>query len=328
VSVPSIAEELGVAHVVVKEESLRIGLPAFKILGASYAISRALSERLGTVEPLGLDELRGQLEVEIIAATDGNHGRAVAHVARLVGLRSRVYVPSGITGAAKLAIQSEGAELIVMDEPYDDVVKFAAATAAELGDRALLVQDSSWPGYEDVPGWIVDGYSTLFIEADEQLAELGFPPATLVTAPTGVGALAEAAIDHYRRGTHRPAVLVVEPDTAACVMESLHAGHTVEVTTENSIMKGLNCGVVSPGAWPALRDGTDAAVLVTDEQAAEAVRDLQSLGIDAGPCGASSLAAVRVVCGNPVWRAEAGIDSDSVLLLLSTESLTANPITL
>jgi diaminopropionate ammonia-lyase len=328
VSVPSIAEELGVAHVVVKEESLRIGLPAFKILGASYAISRALSERLGTVEPLGLDELRGQLEVEIIAATDGNHGRAVAHVARLVGLRSRVYVPSGITAAAKLAIQSEGAELIVMEEPYDDVVKFAAATAAELGDRALLVQDSSWPGYEDVPGWIVDGYSTLFIEADEQLAELGFPPATLVTAPTGVGALAEAAIDHYRRGTHHPTVLVVEPDTAACVMESLHAGHTVEVTTENSIMKGLNCGVVSPGAWPALRDGTDAAVLVTDEQAAEAVRDLQSLGIDAGPCGASSLAAVRVVCGNPVWRAEAGINEDSVLLLLSTESLTANPIAL
>jgi diaminopropionate ammonia-lyase len=328
VSVPSIADELGVAHVVVKEESLRIGLPAFKILGASYAISRALSARLGSAEPLGLDELRGKLDLEIIAATDGNHGRAVAHVARLVGLRSRIYVPSGITAAAKQAIASEGAELIVMEEPYDDVVKFAAATAAELGDGALLVQDSSWPGYEDVPGWIVDGYSTLFIEADDQLAELGLPPATLVTAPTGVGALAEAAIDHYRRGAHRPTVLVVEPDTAACVMESLHAGHTVEVTTENSIMKGLNCGVVSPGAWPALRDGTDAAVLVTDEQAAEAVRDLQALGIDAGPCGAASLAAVRVVCANPVWRAEAGIDADSVLLLLSTESLTANPIDL
>ena len=328
VSVPSIAAELGVAHVVVKEESLRIGLPAFKILGASYALSRALSARLGSDEPLGLDYLRGRLDVEIIAATDGNHGRAVAHVARLVGLRSRIYVPSGVTAAAKRAIQSEGAELVVMDEPYDDVVRFAAATAAELGDEALLVQDSSWPGYEEVPGWIVDGYSTLFVEADEQLAALGLPPATLVTAPTGVGALAEAALDHYRRGAHRPTVLVVEPDTAACVMESLHAGHTVEVTTENSIMKGLNCGVVSPGAWPAMRDGVDAAVLVTDEQAATAVRDLQSLGIDAGPCGASSLAAVRVVCGNPRWRADAGINADSVLLLLSTESLTANPIDL
>ena len=328
VSVPSIAEELGVAHVVVKEEALRIGLPAFKILGASYAISRALSARLGSPEPLPLDRLRARLDVEIIAATDGNHGRAVAHVARLVGLRSRVYVPSGITTAAKQAIMSEGAELVVMEEPYDDVVKFAAATAAALGDRALLVQDSSWPGYEDVPGWIVDGYSTLFAEADEQLAQQGLPPATLVTAPTGVGALAEAAIDHYRRGDHRPTVLVVEPDTAACVMESLHAGHTVEVTTENSIMKGLNCGVVSPGAWPALREGTDAAVLVTDDQAATAVRDLQALGVDAGPCGASSLAAVRVVCANESWRSAAGIDAHSVLLLLSTESLSANPIDL
>jgi diaminopropionate ammonia-lyase len=326
IEAPTLASELGVAHVVVKQESARLGLPAFKILGASYAISRALSLRLGSREPLPLDDLRTGLDVEIIAATDGNHGRAVAHVARLVGLRSRIYVPSGITATAKQAISSEGADLIVLEQPYDDVVKFAAATAAVLGDRALLVQDSSWPGYEDVPGWIVDGYSTLFAEADEQLAALGLAPATLVTAPTGVGALAEAAINHYRRGSHGPTVLVVEPDTAACVIASLHAGHLVEVTTGDTIMNGLNCGVVSPGAWPALRDGTDAAVTVTDEQSTQAVRDLQSLGIDSGPCGAASLAAVRVTCANESWRSAAGIDADSVLLLLSTESLTANPI--
>lgn len=311
---------------VVKQESLRLGLPAFKILGASYAISRALSQRLGSAEPIALHELRDRLELQIIAATDGNHGRAVAHVARLVGLQAHIYVPSGITSAAKQAIIGEGAELTVMSEPYDDVVKFAAATASALGDAALLVQDSSWPGYEDVPGWIVDGYSTLFIEADEQLRAMGISPATLVTAPTGVGALAEAAIDHYRRGGNRPTVLVVEPDTAACVMESLHAGHTVAVTTGNTIMNGMNCGVVSPGAWPVLRDGTDAAITVTDDEAAQAVADLQSLGVDSGPCGASSLAAVRALCANPQWRSDAGIDENSVLLLLSTESLAANPI--
>lgn len=190
------------------------------------------------------------------------------------------------------------------------------------------MQDSPWPGYEDIPGWIVDGYSTLFCEADDQLAELGLPPATLVTAPTGVGALAEAAIHHYRRGATPPTVLIVEPDTAACVLESLHAGSTVSVVTEDSIMKGLNCGVVSPGAWPAMRDGADASITVTDEQATEAVRDLQSPGIDADPCGASSLAAVRTLCANPRWRSDAGITAQSVLLLLSTESLTANPIAL
>lgn len=325
---PAIAAELGVAHVVVKEESLRIGLPAFKILGASHAISMALSKRVGSNTPLPLAELRRQFDLQIVAATDGNHGRAVAHVARLVGLPAHIFVPSGITDAAKAAIAGEGAELTVMHIPYDHVVKHAIAIAAELGEAALLVQDSSWPGYEEVPGWIVDGYSTLFCEADDQLAELGLPPATLVTAPTGVGALAEAAIHHYRRGANPPTVLIVEPDTAACVLESLHAGHTIDVVTENSIMKGLNCGVVSPGAWPAMRDGADASITVTDDQSATAVRDLQSLGVDSGPCGASSLAAVRNLCANPSWRTDAGVTGESVLLLLSTESLTANPIAL
>jgi diaminopropionate ammonia-lyase len=329
VELPSIAEELGVAHVVVKEESRRIGLPAFKILGASYAISRALSQRLGSDDALPLHELRGRLDLTIVAATDGNHGRAVAHVARLVGLPARIHVPGDITEQAKAAIAGEGAELVVLDEPYDAVVRVATAVAESLGPAALLVQDSSWPGYERVPGWIVDGYSTLFREADDQLAAMGLPPATLVTAPSGVGALAEAALDHYRRGIpHAPAVLVVEPVGAACILESLHAGQRVDVEIGFSIMKGLNCGVVSPGAWPTLRDGVDAAITVTEQAAATAVRDLRALGVDSGPCGASSLAAVRALCADPERRGEAGIGPESVLLLLSTESLSANPIDL
>ena len=329
VELPSLAAELGVAHVVVKEEALRIGLPAFKILGASYAISRALSARLGSDVAMPLDALRSRLDLTIVAATDGNHGRAVAHVARLVGLPARIHVPIDITEAAKQAIAGEGAELIELDQPYDSVVRVATAYAEQLGDAGLLVQDSSWPGYEDVPGWIVDGYSTLFSEADEQLAAMGLPPATLVTAPSGVGALAEAALDHYRRGNpHAPAVLVVEPAGAPCIIESLHAGERVDVEIGFSIMKGLNCGVVSPGAWPTLRDGTDAAITVTEEAATQAVHDLQALGVDSGPCGASSLAAVRALCADDGRRAQAGVDSSSVLVLLSTESLSANPIAL
>lgn len=327
VALPSIAAELGVAHVVVKDESQRIGLPAFKILGASYAISRALSARLGSDRALPLAELRGRLDITLIAATDGNHGRAVAHVARLVGLSARIHVPIDITDEAKLAIAGEGAELVVLDEPYDSVVRFATAVAESLGSRALLVQDSSWPGYEDVPGWIVDGYSTLFAEADEQLSAMGIPAATLVTVPSGVGALAEAALDYYRQGRpDAPTVLVVEPEGAACILESLHAGERVDVEIGFSIMKGLNCGVVSPGAWPTLRDGTDAAITVSEAAATTAVHDLRALGIDAGPCGASSLAAVRALCADPGRRAAAGVTAESVLLLLSTESLTANPL--
>jgi diaminopropionate ammonia-lyase len=325
VELPSLAAELGVAHLIVKEESLRFGLPAFKILGASHAIARALSARLGQAEALPLEQLRGRLDLQIVAATDGNHGRAVAHVARLVGLPARIFVPASITSAAKDAIAGEGAGLHVMDVPYDQVVAHAARVAEELGEGALLVQDSSWPGYEQVPGWIVDGYSTLFHEADGQLTALGLPPATLVTAPTGVGALAEAAVDHYRRGAGGPTVLVVEAEAAPCVIQSLLAGEPVAVETGTTIMNGLNCGVVSPGAWPTMKNGVDAAITVSDEESATAVRDLRSLGVDSGPCGAASLAAVRALCADPARRAAAGVDEHSVLLLLSTEGITANP---
>ena len=328
VSLPSLAAELGVAHVVVKQESSRLGLPAFKILGASYAVARALSAHLGSSEVLPLAELRerhASSGLSIVAATDGNHGRAVAHMAALLGVPAHIFVPSSITTAAQRAIAGEGAELTVLDIPYDDVVQHAREIAGTRG--ALLVQDSSWPGYTDVPGWIVDGYSTLFREADAQLAALGLPAASLVTVPTGVGALAVAAVDHYRRGSSdAPVVLVVEPDTAPCVITSLHAGEMVAVTTGNTIMNGLNCGVVSPGAWPPMRDGVDAAITVTDDGARLAVHDLAALGVDSGPCGASSLAAVRALCASPDRRLDTGITADSVLLLLSTEGLAANPL--
>jgi diaminopropionate ammonia-lyase len=328
VELPSLAAELGVAHVVVKDESERLGLSAFKILGASFAIATALSRKLGSDTLLPLDELRGIDELRVICATDGNHGRAVAHMARLVGLPVSVHVPDSITIEAQRAIVGEGAQLTVHAVSYDEVVKLATAEALELGDKALLVQDSSWLGYSDIPGWIVDGYSTLFIEADAQLAELGLPPATLVTAPTGVGALAEAAIDHYRRGAANPTVLIVEPESAGCVLRSLRTGHTVAVETDRTPMNGLNCGVVSPGAWPTIRDGADAAITVTDDAAIQAVRDLKSLGVDSGPCGASSLAAVRALCADPARRVDAGVDEHSVLLLLNTEGLAANPVAL
>jgi diaminopropionate ammonia-lyase len=304
VELPSIATELGVAHVVVKEESSRFGLPAFKGLGASHAIARAMAQKPATA---------------IIAATDGNHGRAVAHFAALAGVPVRVFVPDTITVAAREAIASEGAKVTVFTVPYDEVVLAAAAEAEASG--ALLVQDSEWPGYTQIPEWIVEGYSTLFFEADQQLQDAGLPAATLVTVPSGVGALAQAAVEHYRAASGGPVILIVEPDTAPCILESLRVGERVAVPTDHTIMNGLNCGVVSPGAWPAMRDGADAAITVTDDEARTAVRDLQALGVDSGPCGASSLAAVRAMPREL-------LSATDTLLLLSTEALAANPIEL
>ena len=172
----------------------------------------------------------------------------------------------------------------------------AAGTAGRPGD--LLVQDTAWPGYEEVPAWIVEGYATLFAEIDAQRAGR----VDLVVVPTGVGSLLQAAIGHYRAASrpHRPALLAVEPVTAACVTRSLRAGTPVTVdTTSPTVMAGLNCGTISSIAWPVIRDGLDAGVGVTDGEALDACAVLHRAGVAAGPCGAAALAGVVAASALP-----------------------------
>lgn len=327
--VPSLAEELRVKRVLVKDESSRLGLPAFKILGASFAVARALSGRPQPADlradVLPLNELRERLagsDLTLIAATDGNHGRAVARVAGWLGLRAVISVPPGVSAAARQAIIDEGATLNELDVPYDDVVRHVSQSADE---SSLLVQDTSWAGYEDIPRWIVDGYDTMLAEVDEQLADLRAGAPDLVVVPAGVGSLAQAVISHYRRDGHRPAVLAAEPDTAHCVTAALAAGRVVPVTTSETVMTGLNCGTVSEIAWPALHNGLDAVLTVTDDQSLDAVHALARGGVDSGPCGAATLAAARLALTSPGNRAALGVPDDAVVVLLSTEGRGANP---
>jgi diaminopropionate ammonia-lyase len=325
------ARELDVKHLFVKDESQRLGLPAFKILGASYAIARALSARLEASGPtLALDQLRERLldaaGVCLLAATDGNHGRAVAHVARLVRVPATIYVPADVSTAAKEAIVAEGARLIELDAPYDEVVQRASADAA--GDQgALLIQDTAWDGYEDIPQWIVDGYDTMLAEVDDQLAVAGQDRLDLVVVPAGVGSLAQAVVTHFRASGRYPAILVAEPDIAASVTTSLRAGRIVPVDTGETVMTGLNCGTVSAIAWPILRAGLDASITVSDDEALDAVASLGEFGIDSGPCGAATFAGARKVLADPERRSALGIDDTSVVVLLSTEGRAANPKT-
>ena len=320
VELAGLAAELGVGAVLVKDESDRLGLPAFKILGASWAVNCALSQRSGFDAPAtSLIELREcSAPVTLVTATDGNHGRAVARMAALLGAAARIYVPAGTAEATVDAITSEGAKVVQTDLLYDDVVWAAASSTAGHPDD-LLVQDTAWAGYEDIPRWIVDGYGTLF---DEIAAQLGDRAVHLVAVPTGVGSLLQAALQHYRGPAleENPAVLAVEPVTAACVTASLAAGRPVRVDTSvPTIMAGLNCGTVSTIAWPAIRDGLDAAVAVTDDQAMAAARRLNELGVPAGPCGGASLAGVREALRDVNHRAALRLTAESVLVLISTE---------
>ncbi|MFI6986883.1 diaminopropionate ammonia-lyase [Nonomuraea wenchangensis] len=320
---PPLAAELGIGRVFVKDESRRLGLPAFKALGASWAVHRLLAER---------DEHGGP--VTLVTATDGNHGRALARTARLLGQRARVLVPRGVHPLAVAAIAAEGAEVTEVPGSYDEAVRLAAEAAA--APDAVLVQDTAWPGYERVPGWIVEGYSTLSAEIDEQLAAAGIDGPGLVAVPVGVGSLAQSVVTHYRsrRSGNPPALVAVEPEAAPCVLASLIRGAPVSVATGETTMAGLNCGTPSSLAWPFLRSGLDAAVAVRDADSARAAADLAALGVRSGPCGAAALAGLRALLGGEDGedgadgaghRAALGLGPDSVAVLLSTEGPDANP---
>jgi diaminopropionate ammonia-lyase len=328
---PGLAGASGVARVWVKDESSRLGLPAFKLLGASWAAYRALVARLGRdPEPWAdVEELRRALAplrpLTLATATDGNHGRAVARMAALLGLDADVYVPQGTAAARIAAIEGEGARVTVVDGDYDHAVATAARTA---GDRRLAIQDVGWPGYEQVPTWVVEGYATIFWEVDDQLAAAGEEGPDLVVVPLGVGGLAAAAVRHFRhhRRPRPPRLLGVEPLAAACVLRSLQAGRIVTVPgPHDSIMAGLNCGTPSLVAWPYLRAGLDAVVAVADERARQAMHDLAAAGIVAGETGAASLAGLAEATGGPAEgapRRALGLGPASRVLLLCTEGAT------
>ena len=203
IDAPELAREWEVASVRLKFERDRFGLPAFKFLGASWAVRRLLGEP--PYEP-------GQT---LVTATDGNHGRAVARVARLNGLAATIVVPEGTVAARIAAIEGEGAEVLVVDGGYDAAVRRSAELA---GPGRHLVSDTSWPGYERVPRWVIEGYATIFAELDTQLE--GASP-DLAVIPIGVGSLAAAAARHL---AGRSRLLGVEPTDAACVLESVRAG--------------------------------------------------------------------------------------------------------
>lgn len=314
---PAVAARLGVGRVLAKDESSRLGLGAFKGLGASWAVRSAVAAHPGP----------GPLTV--IAATDGNHGRAVARFARLLGHRAAIYIPTGVHPTAVQNIRDEGAEVVRVDGSYDEAVD--AARQAAQSDDCVHVQDTAWEGYEDVPAAIIAGYATLFREIDAQLDGQGVRRADLVLVPTGVGSLLQAALVHHRSDPRSldTAVVSVEPVAAACVQASLAAGAPVSLATGSTIMSGLNCGTPSPTAWPYVVAGLDAAVAVDDEETTTAAHALAGHGVDAGPCGAATLAAIERILtgeGHEDRRRHLRLAPDSTVVLLVTEGSSSNPV--
>jgi len=302
-SVPGLAERLGIGTVLIDDESERLGLPAFKMLGASWASYRSIIECTG-IDPTGwstIEELaalvRPYLPLTLATATDGNHGRAVARFARLVGLDARIWVPVGTVDARIEAIESEGATVSVTDGTYDDAVAEAASVQ---DDRTLVVSDTSWPGYEIVPQWVI------------------------IVAPLGVGALGAAIASHYADHEPRPVIIGAEPTNAACVMAAFEAGEVVTIPgPHDTIMVGLSCGTASPIAFPTIKAALSATVSIDDEWAEESMRLLAAEGIVAGETGAAAFATLlALVDRRPDLRAGLNLGPNDVALVIVTEGAT------
>jgi diaminopropionate ammonia-lyase len=302
VDAPELAREWGVGRVWLKFEQERFGLPAFKMLGVSWAAQRLLGHP--PYDP----------ELELVTATDGNHGRAVARVARDKGIAATVLVPEGTAKARVDAIAAEGAHVEVVEGSYDQAVRLTAELA---GPKRLVLSDTSWPGYEDVPRWVIEGYSTIFRELDEQS---GGERIDIASVPIGVGALAAAAVRHLAGRTR---LAGVEPLGAACVLESVRAGEIVEVPgPHHSIMAGLNCGLPSLVAWPEMRDGFDLFAAVDDGVAIAGMRRLAALGLAAGECSGGTAGATAQLLADPAARAALNAGPDTTVLVLLTEGVT------
>ncbi len=284
---PNLASALGVQRLWLKDETNRFGLPAFKGLGVAFAIDALKSS--------------GRLDADttLVCASEGNHGRAVAHAARVAGLAARVYLAEGVAAARAAAIVGEGAVVTRVAGTYDAAVRAAAEDAARYG--WLVVSDTSWPGYEEVPRQIMLGYTRLMDEAEHDWGRRGPPDVVLV--PAGVGGLLGAVASWlaWRYGSHRPRVVAVEPAGAACLLASARAGHPISLDGPlTTIMGGLRCGEVSPVAFEAVRGLVDVYLAIQDEWAAEAMRQLaRPLAGDPvlriGPSGAAGLAGLVAI---------------------------------
>jgi diaminopropionate ammonia-lyase len=318
VALPALAGSLGIGELWVKDEGARFGLGAFKGLGASYAVHQLLATRRPTT---------------LATATAGNHGRGVAWTARTLGLRAVIFVPGHTVPARIEALRGEGAEVRVVEGTYDDAVRRAAEESAAQGWQ--VVSDTAYPGYTEIPGWIMHGYTTLFAEATAQLAAQGRPDPDVVLLQAGVGGLAWAGTAFYvrRAGARRPRLVVVEPLEADCLLASITApGGAMRETAGRlrTIMAGLNAGTPSPAAWPLLRETVDGFLALDDGYAEAAMRRLHAddgkdprvVAGESGAAGVAGLLALRGEASLAGARRDLGLGAEARVLAVISEGAT------
>lgn len=333
----ALAGELGLGRVYVKDESYRFGLNSFKVLGGSYAIGSYLSRKLERsisempYEVLISDQIRSQLgEMVFITVTDGNHGRGVAWTANQLKQKSVVLMPKGSSLERLENIKAEGADAYITDMNYDDAIRKASNMGVERG--WVIVQDTAWEGYEDIPTWIMQGYSTMGSEAYKQLKDLGEEKPTHIFVQAGVGSMAAAIAGLFSSiyGESRPIITVVEPNKADCHYRTAEAndGKLRTVSGDmDTIMAGLACGEPCTIGWDILKDYTDFFISCPDFVTAEGMRMLGNPPkgderIISGESGAAAFGCVAEIMTNDnlSWiKEKLQLNESSRVLFFSTE---------
>lgn len=334
VDLNNLSRELGVKKILIKDESYRFGLNAFKVLGGSYAVGKVVADKLGMnlkdlpYEKLISKEVKEKLgDITFITATDGNHGRGVAWAANQLQQKSIVFMPHGAAIERVKNIEKEGAKVTVLDGNYDEAVRYANKLAEEKG--YIMVQDTAWEGYEDIPRWIMQGYMTLAWEMFTELEEKEIKP-THVFLQAGVGSFAAAATGFLSNvyKNEKPTITIVEPSTVACIYESAKANKRVLVGgNHDTIMAGLACGEPNTFGLKVLLDYADNFISCTDEFAAHGMRLLANPLLDdekviSGESGAASIGVISKILSKDEYKDMKNIlniKNNSVLLFVSTE---------
>ena len=334
----SLAKYLGVKNIFCKDESYRFGLNAFKVLGGSYAMGRYIAKELGRdiselpYNVLSSDKLREEFgQATFFTATDGNHGRGVAWAANRLGQKAVVRMPKGTTKTRFDNIAKEGATVTIEEVNYDDCVRMAAAEAAKT-EHGIIVQDTAWDGYEEIPSWIMQGYGTMANEADDQLHEAGCERPTHVFIQAGVGSLAGAVQGFFanRYPENPPKVVVVEAAPAACLYKGACAKDgAIRIVDGDmvTIMAGLACGEPNTISWDILKNHVDTFIATPDWVAAKGMRMLAApfkgdQPVTSGESGAApfgTLACIMTMDEYKPLREHLGLDENSKVLLFSTE---------
>lgn len=332
------AGRLGLGGLYVKDESYRFGLNAFKVLGGSFAMARYIAQQTGrdiadtTFDYLTSDELQKDFgQATFFTATDGNHGRGVAWAANKLGQKAVVHMPKGSTQTRLENIAKEGADVTIEELNYDDCVRLAAKEADET-EHGVIVQDTAWDGYEEIPSWIMQGYGTMSSEAADQLRALEVNRPTHVFVQAGVGSLASSVVGYFANlfPSCPPKFVVMEAGAADCLYQSAKAADGDPRIVGGdliTIMAGLACGEPNTIGWDILRNHVTAFVSCPDWVSAKGMRMLAAPlsgdpAVTSGESGAVGMGVVSTIMEDPAYadlKEALGLDANSRVLLFSTE---------